>query len=109
LRKPTWSRPTESATSCASRGTCRCATHQYPGPVDALLPNQVSAAILVATNAYIRGRTGWTVKIYRAPKPHRSERFVHKEKARDPAQIVARAFELTDAITAGRKPRDEDL
>jgi hypothetical protein len=79
-----------------------------PGPIDALLPSHVSAAILVAANAYTRGKTGWTIKIYRAPTPYRSERFVHKEKSRDPAQLVARAFEITDAILAGRKPWDED-
>jgi hypothetical protein len=79
-----------------------------PAPIDSLLPNHVSAAILVVANAYTRGRTGWNIKIYRTPTPSRSERFVHKEKSRDPAETVTRAFDLADAIAAGRKPWDED-
>lgn len=80
-----------------------------PDPIDAILPNHVSAAILVAANAYTRGRTGWSIKVYRGPTPYRSERFVHKETAREPDKTIARAFEITDAILAGRKPWDEDV
>ena len=78
-----------------------------PEPLDSLLPDQVSAAILLAANAYTRGRTGWTVKVYRAPTRYRAERFVHKEAVRDPARLVGRAFEIADAIVAGCKPWNE--
>lgn len=75
-----------------------------PRPIDAVLPTYASTAILVAANAYKRGRTGWSVKVYRARTAYRSERFLHKEKAKDPDRAVDRAFEITDAILAGQQP-----
>jgi hypothetical protein len=78
-----------------------------PGPVDALLPGQVTAALLVATNVYARGRTGWNIRIFRAATPYRAERFIHKERAHSLDVVVARAFDIVDAIRLGDRPWDD--
>lgn len=78
------------------------------GPLDSILPYQVSLGALLAANALKRGRTGWTVEVVSPPTAWRSERVLHARRSHNPERILHLATTIIDAISAGRDPSDFD-
>jgi hypothetical protein len=76
------------------------------GPLDNLLPIQISLGAVLAANALKRGRTGWTVEAISPPTPWRSERILHARRSHDPERVLELAMTIVDAISAGRDPAD---
>ena len=62
------------------------------GPLDNLLPSQLSLGALLAANALTRGRTGWTMEVVSPPTRWRSDRVLHARRGRDPQQVLDLTF-----------------
>ena len=78
------------------------------GPLDGLMPTQVSLGALLAANALKRGRTGWTVEVVSPPTAWRSDRVLHARRSRDPERVLDLAMARIGAISTGRDPSDLD-